>query len=78
MLLTILGVDRKTVDYDYLLSSYYRDARAGDLADGVARSALDAAFDQVDKSYGSFDSYVHQGLQLTDADIAALKAELLS
>lgn len=77
VLLTVLGVDRKTVDYDYLLSNYYRNARDGDMVNGVSQSALDAAFDQVDKSYGIFDNYVHQGLKLTDADIAALKTKLL-
>lgn len=77
VLLTVLGVDRKTVDYDYLLSNYYRNARDGDMLNGVSQPALDAAFDQVNRSYGSFDNYVHQGLKLTDADIAALKAKLL-
>jgi protein-tyrosine phosphatase len=27
--------------------------------------------------YGSFDAYLHQGLMLTDADIAAIKARML-
>ncbi|WP_067664582.1 tyrosine-protein phosphatase [Nocardia miyunensis] len=77
VLLTALGVDRETVDYDYLLSNYYRDARDGDMANGVAQSELDAAFDQVDESYGNFDNYLHQGLQLSNADISALKTKLL-
>ncbi|MQY17546.1 tyrosine-protein phosphatase [Nocardia macrotermitis] len=77
VLLTVLGVDRKTVDYDFMLSNYYRNARPGDMVNGVSQSALDAAFAQVDKSYGSFDNYVHQGLKLTNADVAALKAKLL-
>ncbi|KZM74268.1 tyrosine-protein phosphatase [Nocardia terpenica] len=78
VLLTILGVDRDTVNYDYLLSNYYRNAAPGDALNGVVPAALDAAFDQVNASYGSFDNYVHTGLGLTDADIAALKAKLLS
>lgn len=78
VLLTILGVDRETVNYDFLLSNYYRDAAEGDAVDGVVQSALDSAFDQVDQSYGSFDNYVHDGLKLTDGDIAALKAKLLA
>ncbi|MEV0104091.1 tyrosine-protein phosphatase, partial [Nocardia sp. NPDC050789] len=78
VLLTLLGVDKDTVYYDYLLSNYYRGAKDGDMLNGVAASALDSAFDQATKSYGSFDGYVRDGLQLTDADIAALKAKLLA
>lgn len=78
VLLTILGVDRETVKYDYLLSNYYRGASENDALNGVVPSALDAAFDQVNQSYGSFDNYVRDGLKLTDGDIAALKAKLLS
>ncbi|MET9486675.1 tyrosine-protein phosphatase [Nocardia sp. NPDC006630] len=78
VLLTILGVDHDTVQYDYLLSNYYRGAKDGDMLNGVTASALAAAFDQVDQSYGSFDNYVHEGLKLTDADVSALKAKLLS
>ncbi|MCU1640294.1 MAG: Protein-tyrosine-phosphatase [Nocardia sp.] len=78
VLLTILGVDHDTVQYDYLLSNYYRGAKDGDMLNGVTASALAAAFDQVNQSYGSFDNYVHEGLKLTDADVSALKAKLLS
>ncbi|NNH71210.1 tyrosine-protein phosphatase [Nocardia uniformis] len=78
VLLTILGVDRDTVMYDYLLSNYYRGASENDALNGVVASALDASFDQVDKSYGSFDNYVRDGLQLTDGDITALKSKLLA
>ncbi|MGY2061757.1 tyrosine-protein phosphatase [Nocardia gipuzkoensis] len=41
-------------------------------------AALDAAFDQVNQSYGSFDNYAREGLKLTDDDITALRAKLLS
>ncbi|MGV9677328.1 tyrosine-protein phosphatase [Nocardia sp. NPDC003482] len=78
VLLTLLGVDRQTVTYDYLLSNYYRDAAPNDTLNGVAPAALDAAFDQVDQSYGSFDNYVRDGLKLSADDVAALKAALLS
>ncbi|MBB5915308.1 protein-tyrosine phosphatase [Nocardia transvalensis] len=78
VLLTVLGVDRDTVNYDYLLSNYYRDAGPNDSLNGVVPPALDAAFDQVNQTYGSFDTYVHDGLKLTDDDIAALKAKMLS
>jgi protein-tyrosine phosphatase len=78
VLLTILGVDRNTVNYDYLLSNYYRNAQSGDMANGVAQADLDAAFDQVNRSYGSFDSYVHQGLGLSNDDVAVLQSKMLS
>ncbi|MFE3794518.1 tyrosine-protein phosphatase [Nocardia tengchongensis] len=78
VLLTILGVDKDTVYYDYLLSNHYRGAKDGDMLNGVTASALDSAFDQATKSYGSFDAYVRDGLKLTDADIAALKAKMLA
>ncbi|WP_019927882.1 tyrosine-protein phosphatase [Nocardia sp. BMG111209] len=77
VLLTLLGVDRDTVNYDFLLSNYYRNAPVGDAVNGVTQPELDAAFDQVDRSYGSFDNYLHQGLKLTDDDLAALRAKLL-
>ncbi|MBF6181235.1 tyrosine-protein phosphatase [Nocardia otitidiscaviarum] len=78
VLLTLLGVDRDTVTYDYLLSNHYRGAAENDALNGVVPAALDAAFDQVERSYGSFDGYVRDGLRLTGADIAALKAKLLA
>ncbi|MEV6768699.1 tyrosine-protein phosphatase [Nocardia sp. NPDC051030] len=78
VLLTILGVDKDTVYYDYLLSNYYRNAKDGDMMNGVAASALDSAFDQANQTYGSFDNYVRDGLKLSDADVAALKAKLLA
>ncbi|WP_406279700.1 tyrosine-protein phosphatase [Nocardia sp. NBC_00881] len=78
VLLTVLGVDRATVTEDYLLSNQFRNASPDDQLNGVRQSWLDAAFDQVNQTYGSFDTYVRDALELTDADIAALKAELLA
>jgi protein-tyrosine phosphatase len=45
---------------------------------GVEEEWLEAAFEQIDTTWGSFDNYVHEGLQLTDADIEQLKATLLT
>ncbi|MFD7842447.1 tyrosine-protein phosphatase [Nocardia sp. NPDC059764] len=78
VLLTLLGVDKDTVYYDFMLSSYYRDAAPGDVNNGVTAAELDSAFAQANKSYGSFANYVSNGLGLTAADIAALKAKLLA
>jgi len=44
----------------------------------VEEAWLNAAFAQIDASWGSFDNYVREGLGLTEADIAQLKATLLS
>ncbi len=45
---------------------------------GVEEAWLNAAFAQIDASWGSFDNYVREGLGLSEADIAQLKATLLS
>ena len=45
---------------------------------GVEKEWLAAAFEQIDATWGSFENYVHQGLQLSDEDIAKLKATLLT
>ncbi|MFE5288454.1 tyrosine-protein phosphatase [Nocardia sp. NPDC056611] len=78
VLLTLLGVDKDTVYYDFMLSSFYRNAAPGDVNNGVTAAELDSAFDQANKSYGSFANYVSNGLELTAADIAALKAKMLA
>lgn len=83
VLLTILGVDRATVNADYMLTNEYVDESGSSITgslsgDGVKQEWLDTAFATADEKYGSFDNYVHQGLGLTDNDIAALKAKLLA
>ncbi len=45
---------------------------------GVEEAWLNAAFEEIDISWGSFDNYVRQGLDLDEADVAQLKAQLLS
>ena len=45
---------------------------------GVEEDWLAAAFEQIDNTWGSFDNYVHKGLELSDKDIEQLKATLLS
>ena len=44
---------------------------------GVEAPWLQAAFDEIDTSWGSFERYVAEGLQLTPDDIAALRQYLL-
>ncbi|AZG44125.1 tyrosine-protein phosphatase [Gordonia insulae] len=77
VLLTVLGVDRATVERDYLASNTFRHANANDPLNGVNIAWLRTSFAAADQTYGSFDNYVHQGLRLTDADITGLKKALL-
>lgn len=44
---------------------------------GVEESWLEAAFAQIDTTWGSFDNYVTDGLQLTAADVQRLRENLL-
>lgn len=39
---------------------------------------LQAAFDEVDRRYGSFDAYLHDGLGLTPAEITAFRRKFLT
>ncbi|MFE3291341.1 tyrosine-protein phosphatase [Rhodococcus sp. NPDC059234] len=73
VLLTLLGVPRDMVNADYMASNTY----LGD-AHAVELSWLDAAFDQMNRIYGSFDRYVRDGLGLDQAAIDTLRAELLT
>ncbi|SNS47443.1 protein tyrosine phosphatase [Sphingomonas laterariae] len=45
---------------------------------GVRAEYLQAAFDEVDKRFGSFDAYLKQGLGLGDAEIEALRTRYLA
>lgn len=78
VLLTVLGVDRDTVTADFLLSNHYRHAAPGDGLAGVEQAWLDSAFDQVQRSYGSFDRYISQGLGLSAVEIDALTVRMLT
>jgi len=93
VLLTMLGVPRSVVVEDFLLSNTYlrarTAARVSHLGPGVDAALLepllevdpgylDAAFDEVQQRYGSFDGYLHEGLGLDDATLRALRSELLT
>lgn len=88
VLLTILGVPRSTIVEDYVLTNaYLNDAALNGIhqaMSGVAPTkivanpaALDAGFDEVVQRYGSFDRYLHEGLHLDDATLAALRRTFL-
>lgn len=72
ILLTALGVARSDVEQDYLLSN---DHIPGNYAKA---EFLDAAFDEADKEYGSFDGFLHNGLGVDQATVDRLRADLLS
>jgi protein-tyrosine phosphatase len=92
VLMTLLGVPHEAVMKDYLASNQYLAAMgramAAKMPDPKMLEALaplmtnrpeylDAAFDEANQRYGSFDGYLHQGLGLTDADIEAIRANFL-
>lgn len=72
ILLSLLGVPRATVEYDFMLSN----EKLGD-PKAVELSWLRAAFDEVNHLYGSMEAYARQGLGLDDATINALRTRLL-
>jgi protein-tyrosine phosphatase len=87
--LTLLGVPRETVVEDYLLTNRYlqgaalqsvRQSMNGGTSPAITANpqALDAAFDQVARDYGSFERYLREGLHLTDATLAALRKNFLA
>ena len=91
VLLTALGVPRETVYADYLASNGYLAAKnqamfahmppaqAANIEPvmTVRRAYLEAAFDEVDRRFGSFDTYLRDGLGLDAAAVARLKARFL-
>lgn len=91
--LSIMGISRDTIMQDYLLSNTYlanKNAKMLAALKGridpallqplfeVRPEYLQAAFDAVDKDYGSMDRYVREGLGLSDATIQALRREFLA
>jgi protein-tyrosine phosphatase len=44
---------------------------------GVEEAWLEAAFDEIDARWGSFDNYVSEGLELSSTDVARLRNNLL-
>lgn len=92
-LLSILGVDRSEVFRDYLLTNEqllpalrpFMDefAEAGGDADlllpvlGVDKSYLEAAFDEMEKSFGDIEGYFRDGLGVDESVPIALRARLL-
>jgi protein-tyrosine phosphatase len=87
--LTILGVPRATIVEDYVLTNEYlqgaalrsvhQSFSAAAPSKVVANpAALDAAFDEVTRQYGSFERYLREGLQLSDGTLDALRKNFLT
>jgi protein-tyrosine phosphatase len=86
--LSLLGVPRATIVADYVLTNEYlrgaalasvRQASPSTPSKVVADpAALDAAFDEVTRDFGSFDHYLRKGLQLSDATLEALRRNFLA
>ncbi|MGW0520118.1 tyrosine-protein phosphatase [Crossiella sp. NPDC003009] len=72
VLLTLLHVPKGQVYADYLRSN---DALGGTYAH---REYLDAAFDQVVRDYGAFNSFITDGLGLSTTTALQIRAYLLS
>jgi len=91
--LSIMGVPRETIMQDYLLSNRYLEGKNQKMLAmlkghmdpawlepllGVRPEYLDAAFDEVNKRYGSMDNYLRQGLGLSDRTLQSLRHEFLA
>lgn len=72
VLLTTLGVARSQVEKDYELSNTYVPGNY------AKQKYLDAAFDEANKEYGSFDNFLHRGLGVDQATVRKLRSELLT
>jgi protein-tyrosine phosphatase len=87
LLLSALGVDRSTIEHDYLLTNqlYKRDARLEGQGHPhvmkvlwqVQPEFLDAAFDTIDGEHGGMQDYLHGAIGLSPQELAELRKLLL-
>jgi protein-tyrosine phosphatase len=87
LLLSALGVDRATIEHDYLLTNqlYKRDSRLEGTGHPhvmkvlwqVQPEFLHAAFDAVDTQHGGMQDYLQGAIGLSPQDLAELKQKLL-
>ncbi|MFT4201713.1 tyrosine-protein phosphatase [Gordonia sp. (in: high G+C Gram-positive bacteria)] len=76
LLLTIAGVDRATVERDYLASNKFRQTTPNSGIEGVRIGWLRESITTATSRYGSIEGYVHRGLGLSDGEIATLRNRL--
>jgi protein-tyrosine phosphatase len=87
LLLSALGVERETIEQDYLLTNqlYKRDARLEGHGHPhvmkvlwqVQPEFLHAAFDAVDAQHGGMNDYLHGAIGLSPQELTELKRRLL-
>jgi protein-tyrosine phosphatase len=87
LLLSALGVDRSTIEHDYLLTNqlYKRDARLEGQGHPhvmkvlwqVQPEFLQAAFETVDTQHGGMQDYLHGAIGLSPQELAELRRLLL-
>jgi protein-tyrosine phosphatase len=87
LLLSALGVDRATIEHDYLLTNqlYKRDARLEGQGHPhvmkvlwqVQPEFLQAAFEAVDAQHGGMSDYLHGSIGLSPQEVAELQRMLL-
>ena len=87
LLLSALGVDRPTIEQDYLLTNqlYRRDARLEGKGHPhvmqvlwqVQPEFLHAAFEVIDAQHGGMQDYLHGAIGLTPQEVAELQRMLL-
>lgn len=73
ILLTALGVPKKMIYKDFLLTNYYQ--RQSDWV--LQRNRLDRFYSTATKRYGSMHNYLHKGLGLSNKTIHRLRSRLL-
>ena len=87
LLLSALGVDRPTIEHDYLLTNqlYKRDTRLEGQGHPhvmqvlwqVQPEFLQAAFEAVDAQHGGMQNYLHGAIGLTPQELTALQRLML-
>jgi protein-tyrosine phosphatase len=85
--MSVLGVDRATIEQDYLLTNqlYRRDpniegkgpSHVMKVLWGVQPAFLHAALDTVDQQHGGMTAYLHGAIGLSTQDAAELRTLLL-
>jgi protein-tyrosine phosphatase len=94
IILSALGVPKKTVVEDYLLTNEYTKEKNASTLESVESLMADpslllpvlevrpeyiaASFDAVKKEYGTFDNYLRKGLGISKAELAELRKNLLT
>jgi protein-tyrosine phosphatase len=94
IILAALGVDRATIELDYLRTNelnatgnaYLLSVVSAQMPDTSAMvpmleartEYLDAAFDEVTQRFGDLDTYLRDGLRLTDSDRDTMRETLLT